>query len=73
LQDPLVSVPIIHTFASLAVAAGEDPLWIAKVMGHERPDQLLLRYASYLEGVKPDGEKFLKMVCGGPSLMRLVT
>lgn len=61
-----------HTFASLAVAAGEDPLWIAKVMGHERPDQLYLHYASFLEGVKPDGEKFLNMVIGKPSFMRVV-
>jgi integrase len=61
-----------HTFASLAVAAGEDPLWIAQVMGHARPDQLLLRYASYLEGVKNDGEKFLNLLIGKPSFMRVV-
>jgi len=53
------------TFASLAVASGEDPLWIAKVMGHSRPDQLFLRYSSYLEGVKPDGEKVSKLIMGG--------
>jgi integrase len=57
-----------HTFASLAVASGEDPLWIAQVMGHSRPDQLFLRYSSYLKGVKPDGEKLCKMVMGdGPA------
>lgn len=61
-----------HTFASLAVAAGEDPLWIAKIMGHSRPDQLLLRYASYLEGVKPDGKRFLEMV-GLQTFIKAVT
>ena len=61
-----------HTFASLAVASGEDPLWIAKVMGHSRPDQLFLKYASYLEGVKPDGEKFLDLV-GKKTFLRAIT
>jgi integrase len=27
-----------HTYASLALAAGEDPLWVAENMGHGRPD-----------------------------------
>jgi integrase len=61
-----------HTFASLAIAAGEDPLWIAKVMGHSRPDQLFLKYASYLEGVKRDGENFLELL-GRKSYLRAVT
>ena len=60
-----------HTFASLAVASGEDPLWIAKVMGHNRPDQLFLHYSSFLEGVKNDGEKFLKII-GHESFLRAV-
>jgi integrase len=61
-----------HTFASLSIAAGEDPLYIAKVMGHGRPDQLFLKYASYLEGVKKDGQKFLELV-GKRSLLRAAT
>jgi integrase len=61
-----------HTFASLSIAAGEDPLYIAKVMGHGRPDQLFLKYASYLEGVKEDGQKFLEIV-GKKSFLRAVT
>jgi integrase len=61
-----------HTFASLAVAAGEDPLWIAEVMGHRRPDQLLLRYATYLAGVKEDGKKFMKLALGQETLMRQI-
>ena len=46
-----------HTFASLALAAGENPLWIAQVMGHSRPDQLFLRYGSPLDGEIRDGKK----------------
>jgi integrase len=61
-----------HTFASLSIAAGEDPLYIAKVMGHGRPDQLFLKYASYLEGVKDDGQKFLEIL-GKKSFLRAVT
>jgi integrase len=61
-----------HTFASLSIAAGEDPLFVARVMGHARPDQLFLRYASYLEGVKKDGQKFLELL-GKKSFLRAVT
>lgn len=59
-----------HTFASLALAAGEDPLWISRMMGHSRPDQLLLRYATYMEGVKNDGSKLTEIIYGKSSLMR---
>ena len=69
---PRVLYSTRHTYASLAISAGEDPLWVAKVLGHERPDQLFLRYASYLEGQKEDGKKILQLVLGGESFMRLV-
>lgn len=61
-----------HTFASLAIAAGEDPLWVAEVMGHGRADQLFLRYASHIKEVKEDGKKFLELV-GKKSFLRAVT
>jgi integrase len=61
-----------HTFASLAIAAGEDPLWIAKMMGHSRADQLLLRYATFLEGVKDDGNKLTELIYGKASLMQVL-
>ena len=60
-----------HTFASLAIAAGEDPLWVAKVMGHSRPDQLFLKYSTFLEGVKRDGEKLIDLVVGKQSFLRV--
>lgn len=69
-QRPLYATR--HTFASLSIAAGEDPLYIAQVMGHSRPDQLFLKYASYLEGVKNDGQKFLELL-GKKSLLRIAT
>lgn len=53
-----------HTWASLAISAGEDPLWVAQAMGHSRPDQLFLKYSSFLEGMKRDGEKVSSMVMG---------
>lgn len=71
--EPRILYATRHTFASLAIAAGEDPMWVAQVMGHSRPDQLFLRYASFLEGVKDDGQKFLKLAIGGSSLLRAVT
>jgi integrase len=61
-----------HTYASLAIASGEDPLWVAKTLGHRRPDQLFLAYASYIEGVKKDGDKFLDLVIGKKTLMRVL-
>ena len=62
-----------HTYASLALAAGEDPLWIAEAMGHSRPDQLFLRYASFVAGVKDDGEKMISLILGKQqSLMKVV-
>ncbi|MBI4643805.1 MAG: site-specific integrase [Deltaproteobacteria bacterium] len=70
--DPRPLYATRHTFASLSLAAGEDPLWVAKTMGHSRPDQLFLKYASYLEEVKPDGEKIIDLVLGKQSLMKVV-
>lgn len=70
--EPRILYATRHTFASLAIAAGEDPLWVAKVMGHSRPDQLFLRYATYLEGVKRDGEKFLELAMGKQSFLRAI-
>jgi integrase len=61
-----------HTYASLALAAGEDPLWVAEALGHSRADQLFLRYASFIKGVKEDGEKVISLILGKKSLMRIV-
>lgn len=70
--EPRVLYATRHTFASLAIAAGEDPLWVAKILGHERPDQLFLKYATYLEGMKEDGKKFLELALGRGTFLRAV-
>ena len=41
-------------------------------VGVARPDQLFLKYAKFLEGVKPDGEKFLDLV-GKKTCLRAIT
>jgi integrase len=73
-----------HTFASLALAAGENPLWVAKVLGHqgalqlyERDQaralkQLFLSYADHIPGEEKDGEKFLKLLIGRETFMSVV-
>jgi integrase len=72
-----------HTFASLAVAAGEDPLWVAAAMGHQGAQnlmmngaekvtrQLFLSYATYIEGVNKDGEKLMDLILGRQTLLRV--
>ncbi|MCX5888473.1 MAG: site-specific integrase [Deltaproteobacteria bacterium] len=70
--EPRVLYATRHTFASLAIAAGEDPLWVAKILGHERPDQLFLKYATFLEGMKEDGKKFLELAIGRGTFLRAV-
>ncbi|MCK9228829.1 MAG: site-specific integrase [Syntrophorhabdaceae bacterium] len=37
-----------HTFASVALGCGENPLWIAKVMGHRNTDMLIRVYAKHV-------------------------
>lgn len=70
-----------HTFASLALAAGENPLWVAKMLGHQGAEQLydreqaralrqlFLSYADHIPGEDKDGEKFLKLLVGRDTLM----
>ncbi|MHB8790188.1 MAG: tyrosine-type recombinase/integrase [Desulfobulbaceae bacterium] len=38
-----------HTFATTALSLGENPLWIAKVMGHRDTEMVIKVYASYLQ------------------------
>jgi len=37
-----------HTAATLMLAAGEDPAWIAKVLGHKNTQMLFTRYSRYV-------------------------
>ena len=38
-----------HTFATTALSLGENPLWIARVMGHRDTEMVIKVYASYLQ------------------------
>lgn len=49
-----------HSFATIALSCGENPLWIAKVMGHRNTDMIIKVYGRYVEnaaGTK-DGASF---------------
>jgi integrase len=48
-----------HSFATNALSCGENPLWIAKVMGHRDTDMIIRVYGKYIEdaGSRPDGCK----------------
>jgi len=41
-----------HTFATLALSLGENPLWIAKVMGHRDTEMIIRVYSKYVEDVR---------------------
>jgi len=40
-----------HTFATVALSHGENPLWIAKVMGHRDTDMIVKVYSKYVENI----------------------
>ena len=49
-----------HSFATNALISGENPLWIAKVMGHRDTDMIIRVYSKYIEdaGDQKDGNNF---------------
>jgi integrase len=40
-----------HTFATIALSCGENPLWIARVMGHKNTEMIIKHYTRYVENV----------------------
>ena len=38
-----------HSFATIALGCGENPLWIAKVMGHRNTEMIIKVYGKYIE------------------------
>ena len=38
-----------HSFATNALSCGENPLWIARVMGHRDTDMIIKVYSKYIE------------------------
>jgi integrase len=49
-----------HTFVTIALSCGENPLWIAQVMGHRNTEMIIKVYSRYLEnaGGSEDGAIF---------------
>ena len=41
-----------HTFATVALSCGENPLWIAKVMGHRDAEMVIKVYSRYVENLR---------------------
>jgi len=55
-----------HSFATNTLSCGENPLWIAKVMGHRDTDMIIRVYGKYIEnaGRHEDGANFDGMYKG---------
>ncbi len=50
-----------HTFASLMLSAGEDPLWVARMLGHTSTEMLYRHYGKYIRNrMRKDGGRFLQ-------------
>jgi len=47
-----------HTFATIALSCGENPLWIAKVMGHRDTNMIIKVYGKYVENVSGSEDGF---------------
>ncbi len=53
-----------HTAATMMLASGESPEWIANQLGHCNTEMLFKVYSRYVKNIKHnDGERFSKMVC----------
>lgn len=49
-----------HTFASLMLSYGEDPLWTSRMLGHTSTDMLYRHYGKYIRNrMRRDGLKFV--------------
>jgi integrase len=55
-----------HTFATIALSCGENPLWVAKVMGHRNTDMVIRVYSEYVEDINgaKDGLSLNKILQG---------
>ena len=52
-----------HTFATHALASGEDPGWVAKMLGHTTLSMLVTRYYRYVPNlVRRDGSLLAKQL-----------
>ncbi|EKD73099.1 MAG: hypothetical protein ACD_45C00462G0002 [uncultured bacterium] len=37
-----------HTYASMLLSAGENPLWVAKQMGHQNTEMIIKHYGRWI-------------------------
>jgi len=50
-----------HTFASLMLSYGEDPLWVARMFGHTSTEMLYRHYGKFIRNrMRRDGMRFLR-------------
>jgi len=50
-----------HTFASLMLGHGEDPLWVARMLGHTGLDMIFKHYGKFIRNrSRKDGGRFLE-------------
>jgi integrase len=50
-----------HTFASLMLGHGEDPLWVARMLGHAGLDMIFKHYGKFIRNrSRKDGGRFLE-------------
>jgi integrase len=50
-----------HTFASLMLSHGEDPLWVARMLGHTSLDMIFRHYGKFIRNrSRKDGGRFLE-------------
>lgn len=55
-----------HTAATLMLAAGENPEWVARILGHSSTEMLFRVYSRYVPNVtRNDGRAFTGLVTGG--------
>ncbi len=54
-----------HTFASWMLSAGENPLWVAKQMGHRDWSMIVRTYGRWIPDVDPlAGDRAVSLICG---------
>jgi len=55
-----------HSFVTVALSCGENPLWIAKVMGHRNTEMIIKVYSKYTENAagSKDGSRFDQVIKG---------
>ena len=47
-----------HAFATIALSCGENPLWIAKVIGYRDTNMIIKVYSKYVENVSGSEDVF---------------